>query len=161
MKYEVECTADVRIIKEVMCHEVLFKASMPDEDIELYKYGRWEPAMNCQYLVFKRLGKPVAIIRLFELSNITVDMHVHLLPKYWGKGTSEKLNKYVEQWLTDNTKYCKIVIQTPQCCSNVLKAAVREGYELEGMLTAGICWRGSIESIVLMAKHINRRENNG
>jgi RimJ/RimL family protein N-acetyltransferase len=148
----IEKTTDLSLIKEIMCDKILFEASMPDEDLQLYALNEWNPTLNCMYLNYDNK----AIIRLFDLSNITADMHVHLLPKYWGTGVSDELQSTVEDWIKENTQYCKIVIQTPQCCESVLKASSRNGYTLEGILTSGIYWRGNIENVILMSKFINR-----
>ena len=153
-------TTDMELIRHIMTDRVLFNASMPDEDILALDDGTWEPDANCDHLVCELDDEPIAIIRLYRVSNLTVDMHMHLLPKYWGTGVSDKLARSVEKYLTENTMYCKVMIQTPQCCREVLKAATRDGYELEGILTAAIHWRGNIENMVLMSKFL-RRENNG
>ena len=154
-KLEIQVTTDKRLIKSVMGHDVLFKASMPDEDIAVYEKGEWVPATDCQHLVCDLEGESIAIIRLYAVSNLTVDMHVHLIPEYWGKGVSNHLQPAIEKFLEENTNYCKIVIQTPQCCRQVLQAATREGFELEGILTSAILWRNKIENIVLMSKFLN------
>lgn len=161
-QYRVEQSTDKGLIKQIMTDNRLFKASMPDEDIVALEHNVWEPDDSCKYLVFYKAEIPIAVIRLYTLANLTVDMHVHLLPEYWGDGTSRTVETYVEDWLKENTNYCKIVIQTPQCCKNVLVAATREGYELEGVLTGAIYWRNKIENIVLMSKFIKRgNESNG
>ena len=159
-KLDLKPTVDKKLIKKVMCNDTLFRASMPDEDITLLEKGKWEPDSTCVHLVCKKGKDPIAIIRLYALANITVDMHVHLIPKYWGTGVSAEVQTEVEKYLKKNTNYCKVVIQTPQCCREVLKAVTREGYQLEGILTAAIHWRGEIENIILMSKFI-RGNNHG
>ena len=153
---DIRATKDKLSIKNIMTNKVLAAASMPDEDLRLMAENIWQPAGDCDYLICVMEGKDIAIIRLYSLSNITVDMHYHLLPEYWGKGISSQINTKVEEYLINNTNYCKIVVQTPQCCREVLKAASREGYHLEGILTAAIVWRNNIENIVLMSKFLNR-----
>jgi hypothetical protein len=133
-----------------MCDEVLFKASMPDGDIRAYDEGNWEPEDNCLYLNFD----DKAIVRVYPLTAITADVHVHLKSEFWGSGVSNQLQEAIEDYLVNQTNYCKIVLQTPQCCRSVLQAAVRNEFKLEGILTSAICWRGKIENIVLMSKSI-------
>lgn len=156
MNYSITQTTDMCLIKQIMCNNTLFKASMPDEDITLLELNLWEPPRDCTYLVYTKGSKAIGIVRLYHLTNITVDLHMHLLPKYWGRGESERFTVHINQWLRDHTQYCKIMIQTPQCCEHVLKAASREGYQLEGVLSGAICWRGNIENLVLMSKFIDR-----
>lgn len=148
-------TEDRDLIKKIMCNKLLFKVSMPDEDIAALEAGIWEPSDSAVYLNYD--GK--AIIRLYQLTNISVDMHIHLLPEYWGSGISDEMAREIEDWLIQNTNYCKIVVQTPQCCREVLQAAVRDGYQLEGVLTGAIFWRGKVENMVILAKFLNRNTN--
>ena len=158
---KVQFTNDNSLIKQIMTDEVLFKASMPDEDVSRLETGNWEPATDCYHVVCKLRDEPIAIARLYSISNLTVDMHLHLLPKYWGTGISSEVSSKIEEFLISNTNYCKIIIQTPQCCREVLKAATREGYELEGILTSGIFWRGKVENIIIMSKFLNRNKTDG
>ena len=159
-KLTVKFTSDKRLIKSIMTTEVLFNTSMPDEDIALLKAGKWETATDCQHLIVRMEKDPVAIIRLYAISNITVDVHVHMLPGYWGTGVSDDMQAKMERFLIENTQYCKLVVQTPQCCRHVLKAATRSEFQLEGILTSAILWRDKIENIVLMSKSLNRKGNN-
>lgn len=150
-------TNDKDVIKQIMCDPLLFKASMPDEDLAALKAGTWEPHDQCIYLNYDNK----AIIRLYSLTNLSVDMHIHLKPEFWGTGTSESLAAAVEKYLVENTNFCKIVIQTPACCRAVLKAATRDGYSLEGILTASILWRDKVENLILMSKFIKRSNLHG
>ena len=152
----IRAESDKAVIKQIMCDPLLFNASMPDEDIAAFKAGTWEPNDNAIYLNYD----DKAIIRLYPLTNLSVDMHIHLKSEFWGTGVSDEMSKHIEQYLIENTQFCKIVIQTPACCREVLKAATRDGYSLEGILTASILWRDKVENLILMSKFI-RRPNNG
>lgn len=143
-------------IKHVMGNKVLFRASMADEDCALEEEGKWEPNMDWFYLAYIKDGEPAGIVRFHNISNTTVEIHPQLLPNHWGTGESTKLEEYIEEWFFLNTNYYKLLIQSPQCCKEVLEATARNGYALEGILTAAIMWRGKFENIVLMSKFINR-----
>lgn len=139
------------VVKRIMSDNVLFKASMSDTEIQQFEAGTWEPEPG-QYLNYD----DKAIIKLDPLSNCAVCIHVYLQSQYWGEGISSKLEHEIEKWLIDNTSYGKVVLMTPQCCREVLKVAVREGYALEGILTAAILWRDNVENLILMSKFLKR-----
>lgn len=157
----IEKTKDLDLVEQIMTNKMLFKASMPDDDIAALEAGTWKPDPNVEYLVAKRDGDPIGIIRLYRISNLTIDIHYHILPIQWGTGVSSEVHKKLEEYLREFTVYCKLLIQTPQCCREVLQASVREGFKLEGILTAAIKWRDNIENIVLMTKPLLRENVNG
>ncbi len=143
-------TNNYDVIKQIMCDPKLFKASMPDVDLVDFEAGTWEPRQDLTYLNYD--GK--AIIRLEQVSSIAVCIHPHLHSDFWGNGTSHMLEEELEKWLVENTQYCKAIIMTPQCCREVLQAAVREGYSLEGILTASVLWRDKVENLIILSKFI-------
>lgn len=153
----IKVESDLNKVKEIMDDKKLFLSSMPDEEVKEYLRGTWEPKTDCIYLNYK----DIAVVALYNISNLTVDIHPKLRSEYWGSGLSDELQEAIEDWLKRNTGYGKMIIQTPECCREVLQAAVRNGYYLEGLLTAGILWRGKVENIVLMSKFLDRGNQHG
>lgn len=153
---KIEETKDKELIKSLMTIKQLFEASMPDEDLAVFNEGKWEPSMQGTYFAVYREDVPIGIIRLHEMTNLTADIHYHICPTQWGQGISSKVHFIFEEYLRKNKAYCKLLIQTPQCCRHVLQAAVREGFELEGILTSAISWRGKVENLVLLTKNIRK-----
>jgi RimJ/RimL family protein N-acetyltransferase len=152
---KIERTTDLNLVKEVMTNKALFEASMPDEDIAALKEGQWNPSpYGWTYLKLEKDNKIIGILRYMHLSNITVDLHWHLLPEYWGSGLSDKFQEELEKWFRKNTKVFKITVQTPSACKHTIKAAARVGYEIEGMLIGAIVWRDKVEHLVLMSKFL-------
>ena len=148
----IELTNNHDVIKQIIGDSKLLKASMTDEDLISFEAGTWVLEDRCQYLNYE----DKAIVRVYPVTNLTVEIHPQLRSEFWGTGESHKLEEEIEQWLISNTNYCKVILQTPQCCREVLQAAVREGYALEGILTAAISWRNQIENIVVMSKFLKR-----
>lgn len=138
------------VVKQIMCDPKLFNASMTDEDINEFQNGNWEPRADNTYLNYD----DKAIIILDQVSPLTVCSHPHLRSEYWGTGESHKLEVELEKYLLSNTAYRKVIIMTPQCCREVLKAATREGYALEGILTAATLWRDKVENLIIMSKFL-------
>lgn len=146
---------DLEVIKQIMCDPVLFKASMTDEDINCFQKGNWTPRADNTYLNYDNK----AIIILDQVSPLTVCSHPHLKSEFWGTGESHKLEVELEKYLLSVTNYRKVIIMTPQCCREVLKAATREGYALEGILTASTLWRDQVENLIIMSKFLKDDTN--
>ena len=147
---------DFHKIIRIMSDPILFEASMTDEDIELNNQGRWMLDTNIHYLGLEKDGECIGIVRFSQLTSITIDYHWHLLPQYWGTSLSDEFVKLVDEWFKENTSIHKVVIQSPQVCTHVYKAAIRNGFSVEGVLTGGILWRGKVQDLILMSRFIKR-----
>lgn len=147
-------TTNTNLIKSIMLDEDLFYASMMDIDIKNFEEGNWEPSPNFTYLLAKEGSDAVGLVRLHDFTPVAIDVHFSILPKYWGTGVSNKVQKTLEHWLIDNTPYIKIITQTPRACEEVIKAQLRNGYQIDVALPNTTLWRNKVEDLVIMSKYI-------
>jgi RimJ/RimL family protein N-acetyltransferase len=156
----VDITYDYDLVQEIMSEPKLFQASMCDYDLSLG--DKWEPdRQGWHYLLISLDEKPVGVIRSCYLTSTTIDSHGHILPEYWGTGLSDAAFKLGFDWYLANTDVHKIVVQTPRCCTHIIRAMHRIGWEVEGVLTKAIRWRGKLEDLVLMSLTIRNDKLNG
>lgn len=149
------------IIDFLKSDEKLCYAALMDEELIQLKEGTWEPLPYCTYLRLESNNKLVGYVKFEYITNVCVCYHWYLSSKHWGSGLSNELSDAVDKWFVKSTPIHKIIIQSPQTCKEVLQAAARNGFEVEGVLTGAIYWRGKIENMVLMSKFIKRSKVDG
>lgn len=154
--YKVEETKDSDRICNIMCNELLFNTSMPDEDRELFKRGEWTPNPDnrWRFLAASVDGKDIGIIRFGHFTNISTDIHPHFLPTYWGKHISDTFYPLFCQWIAENTNYWKFIVLAPLSEKAVIAAADRNGFNIEGLLRGAVLWNSKVQDVVVMSKFI-------
>ena len=148
----IDKTDDIDVIKTILFHKDLINVALPPEDLAGIEAGTAAPSSNYTYLLIYHDDEVAGLFRYEAISNITISWHIHLLPKYWGKAIGDKADTAACKWILDNTKYRKIVGQSPYECREVHRAMVRNGYEVEGVLTNAIFWNDKIQHLILMSK---------
>lgn len=139
--------------------ELLFFQAMPDSEL-LENREVWEVDKNSLYLgTYTDEGKLVCITKYEPATDIAAIVHHYVFSRYWGTGTSDEMECTVCRWFLDNTNFKKTLVFTPSECENVLKAAVRAGYQIEGASPGATLWRGKICALVMLGKFLG--ENNG
>jgi len=154
--------ADLDIVKKVMSNKTLFYASMPDPDRLLFDAGHWEPEVGAgwNYVQLKDGTELLGIIRYQPISIVAIDCHIHLLPKFWGKGISEEVASAFEDYILRNTNYHKLQVQCPISCRHSMTYVMRHGFEVEGILRGAAYWNSQVVHLVILGKLL-RRTNHG
>lgn len=157
---KIEETKDSEIVTKILSDNTLFHASMDDEDIRQFEQGVWQPSFQgWRYLHIMVDGKDAAIVRWHYFTPITIGVHWHLLPKFWGTGISDEINKEVDAWFEENTQALKLTTQVPYCLENIWRAVVRGGFRPDGIMAKATIWRDQIEDVVILSKFLNREYN--
>lgn len=153
---EIKKLTDPETIKRILYHPDLINVVFSTDEQKEIKDKIHVFSKNEFYLgIYQNSPEELlGLVRCQAISTITVNWHFHLLPKYWGKGIGDMTDNKAIEWLIKNTNFKKVMIQSPSCCKEVIKACDRNGYKIEGLLTNAIVWNNNIEHLVIMAKRI-------
>ena len=154
----VERCMDIDLLNSIFLDDARMReASLTDDELNYLQAGGNVINPNVSiYLIVYNNDNIAGLIKYEPLTSIMVSYHVYLKSAFWGTGISHELKQVLDHYFLNNTSFHKILVQTPRVCENVIKAAIREGFEIEGVLVGGIFWRGKVENLVLMSRFIRR-----
>lgn len=84
-----------------------------------------------------------------EFTNRVVEVHINLLPKYWGKGISEEICSKGIEWFRIHTNYKKIMTDVPKCCNNVVGLMSKINFRICGLIVDGCIFNNKDEDLLL------------
>lgn len=155
MKYHLNHTTDKSLISQVLFDPGLI-SSLPDEDrIARSEGAEYEPCPTTKYLVIRASGNIVGIVRWKLFSNITIEAHVHILPKYWGSGITEEIADQVFAFWKQTTHCNRLVTFVPEDCKHVQKAIHRFGLEPTGVIPGGVIWNQRQQDLYIFSRDLN------
>ena len=153
--FRIEETKDRALLDELIKDDKLANAALMDEELAALEQGLSIVDFDRhRYLVFYRGAVALGFMKFEPITNVTLGYHSYIRSEFWGLDIANKLVPLLDDWFRENTKYLKITVQTPECCREVLQFAARNGFEVEGVLTGGIFWRGKLENLILMSRFI-------
>lgn len=152
----VERCTDADLLNSILLEDKrLREASLTDDELHYLQAGGNVINFNCStYLLVYNDDNICGFVKYEPLTSIMVSYHVYINSNTWGSGLSHEIKQALDHYFLSSTTFHKILIQTPRVCENVIKAAIREGFEVEGILVGGIYWRGKVENLVLMSRFI-------
>lgn len=160
LKVDLAKDNDLQHVYNVLTLPELFLSSMTDEEIKEFNDGTWKLDTVKWYYLLVQLGEePVGVIKWQFMTNYSVDCHGYIIPKYWGTGISDEAWKLGFKWFLASTEIKKIIVHTPKACTEVIKAMYRNGWEIEGILTKSIIWRGQLTDLVIMGRSLIEESN--
>lgn len=160
LKVRYELLDDPDQIRDFMLQPVIRDVVLTDEELAAYEAGEYCSGDWSEYLGIFSEDELVGVIKYEMMTTITARIHPYLMPAYFKAWITDKetISKG-NHWFAENTTAHKFVVQTPQCCTKVMTCLHKAGYELEGILTGGIIWRGKVENLIFMSKFIERGES--
>ncbi len=148
---------DKTLIKSILYHPVLAKTALPPEDqLTLEDIGpdNMNLDMSTNYLLAYSDDNLVGLVRWSKCTNITLEAHIHILPEFWGTGTSLEVKQACFTWWREHTPYQKLITFTPDDCKEVQKALFKFGLEPEGVLVNAILWNNRIQNLYIFGANI-------
>ena len=105
-------------VKQVICNPLIWELISDDDSGD---GSNWVPKSHLNgYLGGYKGETLVGLWELHPVTNRLVEVHINLLPEYWGKGYSKEMVDLGKQWLRDNTSFTKVIAYTPEVCTHVL-----------------------------------------
>lgn len=146
------------LIQKFLSHPKFRNCLFPEEQVAI-ETGTYELLPNNTYLSVYEDGILKAIVRFEPATSISISHHLYVSPDYWGTSFSDRLSKELDAWYLKNTYAHKLIVHTPVKCTNVIQAAFRDGYELEGISPGAVFWKGEISDLVYLGRFIRRTQN--
>ncbi len=141
---ELKETQEVDVIKSIMTNPILFRLtngkSANINDFQLDE--------TFQYLVCKKEEEIVGLLQVKALTKVVLEVHIFLLPKYWGKKVSYEVADAGHKWVKEQG-YLKTFNRVPANCIHVLKFLQEINYKVCGMIEKGIIHNNCLVTLFL------------
>lgn len=143
-------TKDKDLIKEIMTHPALFRLTYGQGiKIEDYKVDE-----SFEYVVAFWDHEPVGLWTLHPVTNLVVDAHIAMVPKYWGTEVIKKAMDAGYEYLRKNTKYTTIFTSVPNNCYHMLKFMTKYNYKACGIIKEGIIYNKKLVDLLLFTANL-------
>lgn len=138
-------TKDYELVREILTHPALFKLTYGQGiKIEDYKVDE-----TLDYVVAFWDHEPVGLWTLKPVTNLVIDGHIGMVPKYWGTEVVQKAMDAGYQYLRNNTEYTKIMTSVPSNCLHVLKFMEEYKYKACGIIKEGVIYNQQLVDLLL------------
>ena len=83
--------------------------------IDTFDISTWEKDENTLYIIGidKIAGKLLGMVTLKPFTNLLLEAHIYILPRYWGTGIAMELAKKVYQDVVVPSEYSKMITFSP------------------------------------------------
>lgn len=125
-------TTDPSVIKSVITHPKVWRWLISDDSPPRDLYEPEVGNEHIKFVVAREDGEAIAIFLYVARSPIRWEQHTMVLPAAWGHRAS-RLFKNLEEWLWDNTSWCKIELRILAVNRAAIAAAKRYGLEEIGV----------------------------
>ena len=127
-------------VKEIMTHPSVYPYSSDDGCVGP---GEFDPSPLLQSpLIFTLMPEPNSIAIFVPINSFTYDQHTCVLPE--SRGITNQLGKAVWSYMFGETKCEKITTWVPVFNRLALAAALKVGFEKEGLITQSFKRRGKL-----------------
>lgn len=144
---EITKSTDYHTIKEILINPVLFNCTYGQGNTELHE----SELKHKEWLLVEIDGVPAGCFEIRELTKITIEGHIFILPKYWNHSL-EILNAG-EQFVKE-LGYKTIFSSVPENCLHMLKFMARIKYDVCGQIKNGIIYKNKLVSLFLYTKSL-------
>lgn len=98
------------------------------------------------------------VIGCFQYKHVTnrvVEVHINILPKFWGGecGLESILNSF--KWFKINTKYTKVLTDVPANCDKVIELMKKAGGIPCGVVKQGVVYNNILTDLIFFERDIN------
>lgn len=153
-----ELTQDHKIIKEIATNPVLFHKTY-GEKTHLHP-TTWQVDTGKEYLLVKHNNKIMGMFPFRMVSEILMEVHIYILPKYSQRKLLWKAIKTAIQWAIETRKIKKFLGWTPDNCFHMIKFLTKVGATPCGHVFNAIYYNGEQTGILFYEIEANKYLNN-
>lgn len=147
----VKHTKDIGLIKSIITNPYLYQLTYGQNatPVEEFKVDQ-----TFTYLLIHEDEKIKGCFQLRELTKVLVEVHIYILPQYWGTDTSIDASFAGFKWLLLNTPYRKVFTDIPEDCTNVIDLVKRVGWKQFGSLDDGVIYNNRLQTLLFYSYNI-------
>lgn len=141
-------TKDKKLITDIVTVPELYNLAGNYGNIKKYK-----PDMRKLWLEIKINGKTAGLGVFKEVTKITYDSHIYVLPEYQKKGLTPEIARELQKYLS--FKGVKTLIATvPMECSHIFKLMEKTNFKVTGMIPNGIIYNYKLQDLIIFSANI-------
>lgn len=113
-------------------------------------YGQIEPDMGYHHMAFcNEQGVVVGIIPWKKLNRLMGEVHIHVMPQFWGKGFSYQIAKMMNDWFKTNTNFIKLLTWTSASHNTIHKFVTNIGFKKIGEVPESCLYNSEVCDTIL------------
>ena len=128
-------------LTEIITNPKLFKVTYGQD-----KNPNWEIDKTFRYFLIKQDEDTLGCFQIKEMTKFVLEVHIFLLPQYWGTEISLEAAKVGNDWIRDQ-RYTKAFTRVPANAIHVIHFISKLGYRACGMLDKAIIYNNTLVSI--------------
>ena len=110
---------------------------------------RWYPKNDVKYYVYmdEEKGTIVGMIALSILTDKMLDVHIYILPQYWGTQISQDCASTTLGYLRDETNFNVLLTACPAQCIHAQNFIERVGFKKSAILKKAMTYAGKLQDL--------------
>lgn len=143
----VERTEDLQLVHDIITTPKLFELTYGQTQTR----EEFEVDNRFSYLIIKEDGgEVVGCLPIRIISQVCLETHLHILPKYWGTGIQQEIADAGHKWARDN-KFTCILGMAPANAVHILKWYAKIQYQPAGIIKNAVIYNGFLVSMILFS----------
>lgn len=96
-------------------------------------------------------------LELRPITDRLVDIHIHILPEFWGTEIAGEFAKECIQWAKANTQIKYAVTETPSVCKNVISFLNEMGFQRIHVFKNGVTYNKKAADLLIYRYNVKRK----
>jgi RimJ/RimL family protein N-acetyltransferase len=149
---EVRRTQDMDLVRAILSNEKIYGKMIDDscparEDFKPVNH----PLKYYLIPYFRGEDIPLGSVLCHPLNAIMYQIHIGILPEFWGFRSPQILEKSIE-WMHENTGCKKIIAMIPAGNKLAIALAKRCDFEQEGLIKNSVLISGKFQDLVILGR---------
>lgn len=151
---KIERTEDMDLVRSIYVHPKIY-GKMTDDFCPPAENLKMQNNSSHYFLIpYSDENEIMGVICFQPHNHILYQIHIAMLPKFWGRGVAESAVNESFNWMEKNTS-CRVVISiTPKPYLLAIRLAKKVGAELMGILKHSIMLKGQLEDQLIYGVYL-------
>jgi len=142
------------VLLKIICTPELFELTNGQDG--MVNVGNYELDQTYDYLLVENEEGPVGLFSIRKITNLVLEGHIRILPKFWGTESSLDAAKAGILYVEKHTPFRKIITTVPGNCTHVLKFIDKLGFKPYGCLERGIIYNNAVVPLVYFEYEVKK-----
>lgn len=139
-------STDYESIKSIITNPILWRLTEGQDKTN--RVNEFTVDKDWVYFLLQDGEELVGCFQTKKINNQILEVHIFILPKYWGKGQAQEAVDLGHKWAKENG-YLKTFTKVPANCIHVIKFLQQIDYKVCGMIEKGAMYNGYLVSLFL------------